>query len=752
MAGRRHWHRKGETAPVVVTPPPTPIPQPTPKPPATTVPGITLAVRGQSNGYLMNQYGHISMMAKMITEFTGLPVELIARQENPPNTMHAGTGTLVWLNTGIADEVCRAYATASKDFNKPFIDLALHWEDDIKQWEQTKIEQYPAAHIQLRDKIKAAVPPRVAYLTLLAHCSYVSGTQGGAVSMLNATWIKEVSENQDIRLAIGNGLDCKDIGDGSHWDKPSSERVARRLAVSISRMCYENGWTQNDLSMLQTLGPIITDVAIHPTDNQAVVCNISYQAATGLVLNDADPKAFGISGEGVYKDATSLSIEGKSLVIRFPVAIPPGARLSAYNYPDYYGTRVVTDNWHLLHGDVATFPIARSLRGIPVQNRATGTPTPTPTPPVPLPPEQKAVDWSAIGRVVQDYYNKTGMWRSYEDIIAEQQVPTVPPPTPLPNVQQDVDRARMWYAQISGPGLNIERMRPLVMKYEGVPLTQAHYYDYLIEKGVRWVRMFHAYRPTQNLLGEGILQDKLPAVDKLRAMIHAAQSANAAGMPVMLLACDVMGTEDFVYWDTIKQWLTTFANEVKAANIPPDLLVVGMFNELAGADNPTYNNYRLEGHSILRSILPKHTIVHGCANWNDYRKLDGDWEPPPDFNVVTEFHVYEQHDAIAWWHIYQIAQTHSLYHANHPVMCGELGPSDVSHTKMDETWLPNLKNAIQGMPLAKPAVWAVTNTDGDGVPWFRLNRSNTDPTLHGDIEAFMLMAQSTVKATPGWNE
>jgi hypothetical protein len=363
------------------------------------------------------------------------------------------------------------------------------------------------------------------------------------------------------------------------------------------------------------------------------------------------------------------------------------------------------------------------------------------TVPAPTPAAQPTQDWNAQARVIEAAYKATGRWMTYAQAVAWQASQTVvtvtPPATPVPasppaTATTAADLARQTVANWH-IGLNIERWRPVYMQYAGKPLTEPDYWEYLKTKRVDYLRFFFPYRPSLNMIGKGYTGNAIPTREDVRAMLRPIAAAAKAGIPSIFTACDVMGLEDFAYWDAVKKWLNIFAEELSDSNIPPNLLVPGLYNELAGGSNPDYNRYRLEAHDIFRVHLPDHTLSHGVAYWSHHRCLDDQWQRPSDLNIIVEFHQYEIGNAGHWSWVQGLADKFSTRHDGIPVINGEFGPGDfgtASTNHIGSVWVPNIRNGLSSLQRAKPCLWCVTD-GGD----FRLNR--TDATLHGDIEAVL---------------
>jgi hypothetical protein len=288
--------------------------------------------------------------------------------------------------------------------------------------------------------------------------------------------------------------------------------------------------------------------------------------------------------------------------------------------------------------------------------------------------------------------------------------------------------------------VNIERLRPTYMKYQGSSLTTQPYYSYLASKGISGVRLFIPYRADLDMgIGTGV-----PTVDAWDAILDAAQAANMAGLSVMCGCTDVVG-EGVIKFDDWNQHADNVAKRVAERGFDPKLFALEVANELAGNDNAFWNKMRTDVHATIRKRLPMHTIVHGCAGWNGISQWNTSWTPPADKNIILQFHDYGFHTAEDWSQIEVFLTDFARIH-DVPIINGEQG-IDVGRGGFEnqQEWMNNLWNMSKGAGILRPCPWTVT--DGNG---FRLNRSSADPTLTTLVEQSIPYFVNFVKATPGW--
>lgn len=288
--------------------------------------------------------------------------------------------------------------------------------------------------------------------------------------------------------------------------------------------------------------------------------------------------------------------------------------------------------------------------------------------------------------------------------------------------------------------VNIERLRPTYMKYQGSVLTKQPYYSYLASKGISGVRFFIPYRADRDMgLGTGV-----PGVDSWDAVLDAAQAANMAGLQVMCGCTDVVG-EGIIKYDDWNQHADNVAKRVAERGFDPKMFALEIANELAGNDNAFWNAMRTGVHDTIRKRLPLHTIVHGCAGWNGINQWNTSWTPPADKNIILQFHDYGFHTSEDWSQLEVFLTDFARIH-DVPIINGEQG-DDFQHGDPENMsrWMDNFRNMAHGAGILRPCPWAVT--DGDG---FRINRSNADPTLHAQFEFTLPELNTIIKAIPGW--
>lgn len=288
--------------------------------------------------------------------------------------------------------------------------------------------------------------------------------------------------------------------------------------------------------------------------------------------------------------------------------------------------------------------------------------------------------------------------------------------------------------------VNVERMRPTYMKYQGSLLTQQPYYTYLASKGITGVRMFIPYRADRDMgLGTGV-----PAVAAWDGILDAAQAAMMAGLQVMCGCTDVVG-EGIIKYDDWKAHADNVAKRVAERGFDPNKFALEVANELAGNDNNFWNDMRTGVHDVIRKRLPNHTIIHGCSGWNGITGWNNSWKMPSDKNIIMQFHDYGFHSVEDWSQL-EVFLTDFARSYDVSIINGEQG-DDFQHVDVANMsrWCDNFRNMARGAGILRPCPWTVT--DGGA---FRLNRDSVDPTLHATFEAALPELIAIVKAIPGW--
>lgn len=295
-------------------------------------------------------------------------------------------------------------------------------------------------------------------------------------------------------------------------------------------------------------------------------------------------------------------------------------------------------------------------------------------------------------------------------------------------------------ANFLGPltvGLNIERGNAWKMSYNGQSLrTNIAYWQYLKGLGITHVRMFMAFRPDLDMLGQGFVGNTTPDNATIDLLLDSCSTAISAGLKVFLDLTDVISdTELNTYWSSISAYLDRAAQRIAGrASLTPDMFCVGAFQELAAAENSQVNGRRLDGHNILRARLPNHILLNGSAYWNEpYHLTDGTWTKPADTLTIAQWHLYPTGlSATMAQDIRSKMAAFSTANSGIPTVGGEAGFNnawEAGAQNYSATWLANMRLWAEHCGQERPMWWAVT----DGNDW-RANRSSTDPTLLATIE------------------
>lgn len=337
-----------------------------------------------------------------------------------------------------------------------------------------------------------------------------------------------------------------------------------------------------------------------------------------------------------------------------------------------------------------------------------------------------------VGDFVKVFYGN-----NYSKVIDSPKETSVPiQPTPVPATPSS-GGPRAFVKNMT-VNVNIERMRPTYMKYQNVSLTKDAYYKYLAGLGITAVRFFIPYRADLDMgIGTGV-----PDVSAWDAILDAAQAANMAGLKVMCGCTDVVG-EGVIKYDDWKQHADNVAKRVAERGFEPSKFALEVANELAGNDNPFWNDMRTGVHDVIRARLPNHTIIHGCAGWNGVDGWNSQWKMPADNNIILQFHDYVYRSD---WGITEVKLTDFARTYDVPIINGEQGidPGRAGFQNQ-QAWMENLWNMSKDAGILRPCPWTVT--DGDA---FRLNRSGVDPTLTPLVEQSIPYLVNNVKAIPGW--
>lgn len=291
-------------------------------------------------------------------------------------------------------------------------------------------------------------------------------------------------------------------------------------------------------------------------------------------------------------------------------------------------------------------------------------------------------------------------------------------------------------------GMNVERWRPVTMKWNGKPLaSDPAYWEYLRGIGLTHVRGFCPVHFQVDMIGKGLLNGKMPDDGLIDQFLQPWRTASKAGLKVFLDICDVQDSGNLGrHWKAFLDYMTRFSRRVAAApELGPDRLAIGPFNELAAGKNADYNNFRIEAHRAIRAVLPQHVIVHGAADWDNWRLLVAtDWAPPPDFRAIGQWHHYlDANSGLGFWQdVQRQLRAWSKRNGGMPSACGEAGFdefwADPKHKNYSDRWLRAVRDQANGIPCEAPMWWAVTSGSD-----YRCNKTAEDLTLIPEVEAVL---------------
>ena len=261
-------------------------------------------------------------------------------------------------------------------------------------------------------------------------------------------------------------------------------------------------------------------------------------------------------------------------------------------------------------------------------------------------------------------------------------------------------------------GFNIERGWAWSMP-GGVAACAA----YLKAQGFSHVRLFFAWRPSVDMLGQGT---GVPTYAEFKVIMDAAQAFITAGLPVILDCTDVLDLNaDFgIAAANITTHITNCASWIAGYGFDPTMLCPGPVNEWA--DNHDYTQYQVLYHQILRTALPGFVISCGSNYWKDYSYLIA--APPftPDGRTLWDFHCYEANSASTWTAVAASLKSWSKANGGIPVVWGETGLSYSGDSAAPSVWLTNLANMFPAMDAYHPTPWAITYGSG-----FPVNQSSS---------------------------
>jgi hypothetical protein len=359
----------------------------TPPPPmGTPAPKVITILQGQSNAvFLQYEKAYYGIYSPLVQALTGIPdhvAEAVRSDFSDPDkgyTLASGTPTYafddssdqLWLdaNAAGADHAdpstwpTGTHGTAFQNFIKnsivgnapdgvPVVVLRFHSEyDSKKSGDEAKV--YGAANRRFIALARSWIgKPAHEVPVFLGMPGFWSGTTSEALDSIRDAWRADIADpGNNEHWMFGNVYDGNDRGDASHMDEAGDEMAAGRMALSVSRWLYDNGYAHNDLSWLPRLGPRITQVRRVPGQGDAVDVVIQHDRGTDLVIpGDPALDVVSIHDDGTERKATSIArVDATTLRITLDGALTGSDAQVTFDYnfwPGYYGPgRLVTDNW-----------------------------------------------------------------------------------------------------------------------------------------------------------------------------------------------------------------------------------------------------------------------------------------------------------------------------------------------------------------------------------------------------------------------
>ena len=266
---------------------------------------------------------------------------------------------------------------------------------------------------------------------LVIRGSYLHDNQNGLLANPNAAGTIRIEASEFARNGAGDGFThnvyVNQVGrldiEGSYFHEARGGHEVKSRALV----------TEIDGSRIYNLGGSDSRSVDLSNGGRATITDTVLQQDNGSPNRDL----ISFGPEGSLHPNSSLTLAGSLAV---------GDRSTDWLVNNYTGIAVT-----LTGNDTWGIPQAELLRGpgsvsgheylaarpaldtsSPWQAEAEPVEEPPAEEPPPPAPEPVALDWAAIGAVVQDWYDTHGWWASYEQIVGFGQPGQVPPPEPQP--------------------------------------------------------------------------------------------------------------------------------------------------------------------------------------------------------------------------------------------------------------------------------------------------------------------------------
>lgn len=349
---------------------------------------VHVVLQGQSNAVEMFQSkskekggwfgdaGYGSVFKPLVKDLTGIPEVRVYGDTFTPGqrTLVGGTYTFKTgeKNTWMAMEgddpskwplgplgvECDTYLRnkiRDKVGNAPVAFLRIHSEYDSRL-DASDAAHYAAANRNFVAKMREAAGLAASQMPVFyGQVPYGAGTKPAGLNAVRTAWKEDVARpDLNARYAWGAANDTDDNNnDNAHMDLAGCRQANARMALAVARWLFDNGYAQNDLSLLPTTGPRIASFRRGPQADQIDV-TIRHDTGTDIVIPAVpDLNVFKVSDPG-GSPVKVLSIERISPdVLR--LTLDKALSGSADTTLDYLMSSgfhnpgsLVTDNFHAL--------------------------------------------------------------------------------------------------------------------------------------------------------------------------------------------------------------------------------------------------------------------------------------------------------------------------------------------------------------------------------------------------------------------
>lgn len=586
--------------------------------------------------------------------------------------------------------------------------LVMVWSEYPSKLNGTEVAVYELALLEYIKRWRATKGTRSKTLTpvFLIGPAYDSGTNDNALKTIRNAWRNIASNAANCVFIInGSSLDADDRDDASHWDYPSSDRVANRSAIGLAHWAYDNGLVAagRDLSYLPRLGPTIVSLARVSGQTNKLRAGIFYDdtLSDDMVAPTGTPDygSFDVRDNGTRVNVTNITrVDGSTLEFTMASAISGNGVVTldyGYRTPFEGPGAQWTSNWHL-KTKPANYVAVPDLAGVKmILNRyggvvtlgtsnapsggggSSGTNNPNPvadptTQTFSISPNDPgtrdagpqtltitstnltSISWTRVG-LPPDYPFLGGATDDGQFTT----VPTTGSVAISPNWTQTGQIVKYW------PTGNIQAYKDTlpvtvnaaasVPAAPGTDRAFAHDFTKDLALGINLERDNTAMVTNawlDDLIAAGCTHVRLfPYSNATLGFKNSAQMGNhydavnrilAKGLKAILDLQDVSSIGDLNNSGT-QPYITQCCTDITARGWNPAKVAIGHTNEMANAGNSTFNAINATLLTLMRSKLPAATIlVHGAGNWSSPDTLtDGTLQVATDKRRLYQWHHYE---------------------------------------------------------------------------------------------------------------